>query len=90
MVFNVGRILALNISVYCVIHSDRKKTSSDRLVPCCSAYSIIKCCYCQQMRVNIALAKSTNIGYCLIIEMATDRVCLHYKINSWFALIHEK
>ena len=40
-----------------------------------------------KMRVNISLAKSTSIGYRLKIEMATDRVCLHFKINS---LIHEK
>ena len=70
-----------------------ENTSSDRLVSCCSAYSIIKCCYCQQsekIRVNISLAKSASIGYRLKIEMATDGVCLHFKINSWFALIHEK
>jgi len=41
------------------------------------------------MRVNISLAKSASISYRLKIEMATNGVYLHFKINSWFALIHE-
>ena len=53
MVFSVGRILVLNISVwttiYCVIQQEfrHENTSGNRLVSCCSAYSIIKCCYCE-------------------------------------------
>jgi len=96
IVFNLGWILVLNFSVwttiYCVIQLEfsEENTSGDRLVSCCSAYSIIKCCYCEKSRVNTSLAKSANIGYRLKIEMATDAVCLHFKINSWFPLIHEK
>ena len=45
---------------------------------------------CEKMKVNTSLAKSASIGYRLKIKMATDGVCLRFKINSWFALIHEK
>ena len=44
----------------------------------------------KKIRVNISLEKSVSIGYRLKIEMAIERVYLHFKINSWFALIHEK
>ena len=62
------------------------------LISCCSAYSIIKCCYCQQSEkrtVNIFLANSASIGYRLKIEVAADGVYLHCKINSWFDLIFD-
>ena len=42
------------------------------------------------MIINISLAKFASIGYRLKIKMATDGVYLHFKINSWFTLIHEK
>jgi len=90
VVFNVGRILGLNNDLLLkTIGIQIGNTFSDRLVSCCSAYSIIKCCYCQQSEIS-SLAKSASIGYRLKSEMATDGICLHFKINSKFTLIHEK
>ena len=74
----------------CSDHLGLNNWNSDRLVSCCSTYSIIKCCYCEKMRVNTSLEKSASNCYRLKFEMVTDRVCLHFKINSWFTLICEK
>ena len=87
VVFNVGWIHGLNNDLlHNKIGIQIGKYFCDRLVSCCSAYSIIKCCYCETIRVNTSLVKSASIGYCLKIIALSINTFVYHSISNLMSI----